>query len=189
MKILLLLFFSYFQILELEEENDTPRAQEERMLKGIHEGKRIFLHRETWRATFFLRGMRMIWIMSSLWSSTRETWPQHLKQKIAAHHVEKHCLGERARYEGGAAALLSSIFSGFLSLLVRMIAWQTQDQCIPLILAVFMMMCMSLKTVVRFLLSLDSGPAFDVVALLSFNRFISVILAYPALSSIAYDKI
>lgn len=117
-----------------------------------------------------------------------ENMPLQLDRK---HEGVPNSINKRAvvnhtlRYEGWEAAILSSIFSVFLTLLVGTISWQAQDPCVPLVVAVFMVVCMSLKTVAQFLLSIYKGPGFDAVALLSFNWFILGTLAYPVLPKIA----
>ncbi|KAF5938421.1 hypothetical protein HYC85_022680 [Camellia sinensis] len=66
-------------------------------------------------------------------------------------------------------ALLQSLFSAVLSLLVGTIIWEAEDPCMPLVVALFTVVGMSLKSVVRFLYTIKNKPASDVVALLSLN--------------------
>eukprot|EP01018_Ginkgo_biloba_P040646 Gb_23259 [translate_table: standard] len=81
-------------------------------------------------------------------------------------------------------ALAQSIFSAGLSLLVGMIAWEAQDQCMPLVFALFTVVGMSLKSVVKIFSTLESRPGSDAVALLSFNWFILGALASPTLPNV-----
>ncbi|KAM1305736.1 hypothetical protein ACFX2F_023229 [Malus domestica] len=66
----------------------------------------------------------------------------------------------------------NSLFSAVLSLVVGMIVWQAEDPCMPLIVALFSVVGMSLKSVVQFFSTIKKRPASDAVALLSFNWFI-----------------
>ncbi|CAL5429301.1 unnamed protein product [Camellia sinensis] len=83
-------------------------------------------------------------------------------------------------------ALLQSLFSAVLSLLVGTIIWEAEDPCMPLVVALFAVVGMSLTSVVRFLSTIKNKPASDVVALLSLNWFILGTLAYPTLPRIAH---
>lgn len=78
-------------------------------------------------------------------------------------------------------ALSQSLFSAVLSLLVGMIVWEAEDPCMPLVVALFMVVGMSLKSVVQFFSTIKNKPPSDAVALLSFNCFILGMLTYPAL--------
>jgi hypothetical protein len=83
------------------------------------------------------------------------------------------------------AALSKSVFSAVLSLLVGMIIWEAEDPCMPLVVALFTVVGMSLKSVVEFFSTIKNKPASDAVALLSFNCFILGMLTYPALPRVA----
>ncbi|CAN6547037.1 unnamed protein product [Malus baccata var. baccata] len=65
----------------------------------------------------------------------------------------------------------NSLFSA-VSLVVGRIVWQAEDPCMPLIVALFSVVGMSLKSVVQFFSTIKKRPASDAVALLSFNWFI-----------------
>lgn len=82
-------------------------------------------------------------------------------------------------------ALSQSLFSAVLSLLVGMIVWEAGDPCMPLVVALFTVVGMSLKSVVQFFFTIKNKPALDAVALLSFNLFILGMLTYPALPRVA----
>ncbi|KAK9276367.1 hypothetical protein L1049_005900 [Liquidambar formosana] len=82
-------------------------------------------------------------------------------------------------------ALSQSLFSAVLSLLVGMIIWEAEDPCIPLVVALFTVVGMSLKSVVQFFCTIENKPASDAVALLSFNCFILGMLTYPTLPRVA----
>ena len=223
------------KVLDLQEENETLRAWEEKITKGIRGGKRIVLqpvmlkdkevgyklplvmcesdadhspskeeriskgihddvqylgndndamlshgnHNDTQYVGNMHNGMQY------MQEPSKTPFLDSKQNLVMGIHGEKHIMDERAIREGREAALSSSLFSVFLSLLVGTIAWQAQDPCIPLVLAVFMVVCLSLITVVQFLWSIGSGPGSDAVALLSFNWFILGTLAYPVLPSVA----
>lgn len=84
------------------------------------------------------------------------------------------------------AALSQSLFSSFLSVLVGIIVWEAEDPCRPLVIALFIVVVMSMRTVVQFFSTIENRPASEAVALLSFNWFILGTLAYPTLPSIAH---
>ncbi|KAB2070486.1 hypothetical protein ES319_A08G158500v1 [Gossypium barbadense] len=81
-------------------------------------------------------------------------------------------------------ALSQTLFSAILSLLVGMIVWEAEDPCMPLVVALFTVVGMSLQSVVQFFFSIKNKPASDAVALLSFNWFIVGTLSYPALPKV-----
>ncbi|XP_054823555.1 uncharacterized protein LOC129321701 isoform X2 [Prosopis cineraria] len=83
------------------------------------------------------------------------------------------------------AALSQSLFSAFLSLLVGVIVWEADDPCMPLVVALFTVVGMSLKSVVQFFSTIKNKPASDAVALLSFNWFVLGTLTYPTLPRVA----
>eukprot|EP00250_Pteridium_aquilinum_P033570 c585_g1_i1 orf=270-1382(+) len=195
---------------ELEEENDLLRAKEERVLKGIHEAKVFIPKRDTRNSShekshkdefdhiqpsdkymkemarkipleLEIRHENAVCNVDRWLVSDRATH----QGRRATQHVQRWLVSDRVTHEGRKVALSASLFSIFLSLLVGTIAWQAQDPCIPLVVAVFMVVCMSLKTVAQFLLSIYNGPGFDAVALVSFNCFILGTLAYPVLPRIA----
>ncbi|KAL6957782.1 hypothetical protein U1Q18_021664 [Sarracenia purpurea var. burkii] len=99
-----------------------------------------------------------------------------------------------ARYSSGNAilgqqwevAVLQSLFSAVLSLLVGMIIWEAEDPCTPLVVALFTVVGMSLKSVVQFFSTIKNKPASNAVALLSFNCFILGTLTYPTLQRTAH---
>ncbi|TXG54602.1 hypothetical protein EZV62_019858 [Acer yangbiense] len=82
-------------------------------------------------------------------------------------------------------AVSQSVFSALLSLLVGMIIWEAEDPCMPLVVALFTVVGMSLKSVVQFFSTIKNKPASDAVALLSFNWFILGTLTYPTLPRVA----
>ncbi|KAL0330053.1 UNVERIFIED_CONTAM: hypothetical protein Sradi_4992000 [Sesamum radiatum] len=92
---------------------------------------------------------------------------------------------EIRRLKEREVALSRSLFSAMLSLIVGIIVWEAEDPCIPLVVALFTVVSMSLMSVVRFFSTIKHKPASDAVALLSFNWFILGTLAYPTLPRIA----
>ncbi|KAI8547167.1 hypothetical protein RHMOL_Rhmol07G0174200 [Rhododendron molle] len=83
-------------------------------------------------------------------------------------------------------AILQSLFSAVLSLIVGMIIWEAEDPCMPLVVALFTVVGMSLKSVIQFFSTINNKPVSDAVALLSFNCFILGTLTYPVLPRIAH---
>ncbi|OIV92926.1 hypothetical protein TanjilG_20588 [Lupinus angustifolius] len=82
-------------------------------------------------------------------------------------------------------ALSQSLFSAIMSLIVGMTIWEAEDPCMPLVVALFAVVGMSLKSVVQFFFTIKNKPASDAVALLSFNCFILGTLTYPSLPRVA----
>ncbi|KAJ8448352.1 hypothetical protein Cgig2_021980 [Carnegiea gigantea] len=76
-------------------------------------------------------------------------------------------------------AFSQSLFSAMLSLLVGAIIWTAEDPCFPLVMALFTVVALSLRSVVHFFSTIKNRPASDAVALLSFNWFILGALACP----------
>ncbi|XP_016510532.1 uncharacterized protein LOC107827835 isoform X1 [Nicotiana tabacum] len=81
-------------------------------------------------------------------------------------------------------AFTQTLFSAILSLLVGTIVWKAEDACMPLVLALFTVVGMSLWSVVQFFSTIKNRPASDAVALLSFNWFLLGTLTYPTLPRI-----
>ncbi|XP_019445188.1 PREDICTED: uncharacterized protein LOC109349002 [Lupinus angustifolius] len=82
-------------------------------------------------------------------------------------------------------ALSQSLFSAIMSLLVGMTIWEAEDPCMPLVVALFAVVGMSLKSVLQFFSTMKNKPSSDSVALLSFNWFILGTLTYPSLPRVA----
>ncbi|KAI5077811.1 hypothetical protein GOP47_0007635 [Adiantum capillus-veneris] len=193
------------RVMHLEEENDLLKSREERALKGIHERNILVLQQKNLENNRFVMESpkkecnmernhnKDEFFMHTRYPRTPDLirvtgkTPLQLDHKYdgAPGSTNKCIASHIAKYEAWKAAIVSSLFSVFLTLLVGAVAWEAQDPCIPLIGAVFMVVCMSLKTVAQFLLSICNGPGFDVVALLSFNWFVLGTLAYPVLPRIA----
>ena len=86
-----------------------------------------------------------------------------------------------AVYQRREVALSQSLFSAILSLVVGIVVLEAEDPCMPLVVALFSVVAMSLKSVVQFFFTIKNKPASDAVALLSFNWFILGTLTYPTL--------
>lgn len=82
-------------------------------------------------------------------------------------------------------AILQSLFSAILSLLVGMVIWEAEEPCMPLVVALYSVVGMSLNGVVQFFSTIKNRPASDVVALMSFNWFMLGTLTYPTLPTVA----
>ncbi|KAE9613221.1 hypothetical protein Lalb_Chr05g0215221 [Lupinus albus] len=83
-------------------------------------------------------------------------------------------------------AFSQSLFSAIMSLIVGVTIWEAEDPCMPLVVALFAVVGMSLKSVVQFFSTIKNKPASDAVALLSFNWFILGTLTYPSLPRVAH---
>lgn len=83
-------------------------------------------------------------------------------------------------------ALSRSFFSAVLALLVGVIVWEAKDPCMPLIIALFAVAVISLRTVLVYLSTIRNKPAMDAVVLLSFNWFMLGILSYPTLPMVTH---
>ncbi|CAN4099587.1 unnamed protein product [Withania somnifera] len=87
-------------------------------------------------------------------------------------------------YQRRDLAVSRTLFSALLSLLVGTIVWKAEDACMPLVLALFAVVGMSLWSVVQFFSTIKNRPTSDAVALLSFNWFLLGTLTYPTLPRI-----
>ncbi|XP_068651331.1 uncharacterized protein [Aristolochia californica] len=83
------------------------------------------------------------------------------------------------------AAVWQSLFSTLLSILVGMVVWEAKDPCMPLVVALFTVVGLSLISVVQFFSTIKVKPASDAVALLSFNCFILGTITCPSLPAVA----
>ncbi|XP_057842773.2 uncharacterized protein LOC131052175 isoform X2 [Cryptomeria japonica] len=109
------------------------------------------------------------------------------KMKSSGHFSfpKKQEINDVVIYQWRGAAIAQSTFSACLSLLVGMITWEAQDPCMPLVIALFIVVGMSLNSVVKFFSRIENRPGSDAVALLSFNWFILGTLASPTLPNVA----
>ncbi|XP_057965831.1 uncharacterized protein LOC131156291 isoform X4 [Malania oleifera] len=103
---------------------------------------------------------------------TPETVPRNSNLNETIHKQRGHVVSQ-------------SLFSAVLSVLVGMIIWEAGDPCMPLVVALFIVVGISLKSVVQFFLAIKNKSASDAVALLSFNWFILGTLTYPSLPIVA----
>lgn len=81
-------------------------------------------------------------------------------------------------------AIVQSMFSAGLSVLVGAIIWGSEDPCMPLVTALFIVVGMSLTSVVQFFSVVKNKPGPDAFALLSLNWFILGALTSPTLARI-----
>ncbi|KAJ1396838.1 hypothetical protein SESBI_32230 [Sesbania bispinosa] len=82
-------------------------------------------------------------------------------------------------------ALSQTLFSAIFSVIVGAAVWEAKDPCMPLVLALFTVVGMSLKSVLQFFSTIENKTGSDAVALLSFNCFILGTLTYPTLPTVA----
>ncbi|KAL0371996.1 UNVERIFIED_CONTAM: hypothetical protein Scaly_0881200 [Sesamum calycinum] len=85
--------------------------------------------------------------------------------------------------EQRVVAISRSLFSGALSLVVGIVVWEAQDPCMPLVVALFSVVTMSLMSVVPLLTPVEK-PTLEAVALLSLNWFLLGTIACPMLPRI-----
>ncbi|KAK1261892.1 hypothetical protein QJS04_geneDACA001236 [Acorus gramineus] len=109
-----------------------------------------------------------------------------LKTGPKSQSIREGLTGDEALVEHRVVALRQSLFSASLSLLVGMIVWEAENPCMPLIVALFIVVGMSLNSVIRFFSVIKNKPASDAVKLLSFNWFILGTLTYPTLPTVAH---
>ncbi|KAL6578636.1 hypothetical protein OROMI_008852 [Orobanche minor] len=78
-------------------------------------------------------------------------------------------------------ALSRSLFSAMLSLIVGFVVWEAGHPCMPLVVALFTVVIMSLTSVIQLFTKIERKPESDVVSLMSFNWFLLGTLTYPML--------
>ncbi|XP_048141160.1 LOW QUALITY PROTEIN: uncharacterized protein LOC115757183 [Rhodamnia argentea] len=91
----------------------------------------------------------------------------------------------RALAQQREVALKRSLVSSVLSLMVSLTIWEAGDLCMPLVMALFTVVGMSLVSVVQLFSTIRNKPASDAVALLSLNWFMLGTLSYPTLPRVA----
>lgn len=111
--------------------------------------------------------------------------PQPISYPPPLEMVPRNPTIEGALERRRVVALYRSLFSSILSLLVGMIIWEADDPCMPLVAALFIVVGMSLGSVVQFFSTIKNKPASDAVALLSINWFILGTLSSPSLPRVA----
>ncbi|WOG85723.1 hypothetical protein DCAR_0104915 [Daucus carota subsp. sativus] len=95
--------------------------------------------------------------------------------------ISKHSDVDEVLHRRREVALSQSLFSAILSLLVAMVIWKAEDPCMPLVVALFSVVGVSLKSVVHFFSTIENKPASDAVTLLSISWFLLGTLTYPTL--------
>ncbi|KAK1307129.1 hypothetical protein QJS10_CPA10g01266 [Acorus calamus] len=118
--------------------------------------------------------------------SMRTNSNSFLKTCPKSQSIPEGLTGDEALVEHRVVALRQSLFSARLSLLVGMIVWEAENSCMPLIMALFIVVGMSLNGVIRFFSLIKNKSASDAVSLLSFNWFILGTLTYPTLPTVAH---
>eukprot|EP00268_Persea_americana_P021123 TRINITY_DN21129_c0_g1_i5.p1 TRINITY_DN21129_c0_g1~~TRINITY_DN21129_c0_g1_i5.p1 ORF type:complete len:363 (+),score=65.77 TRINITY_DN21129_c0_g1_i5:402-1490(+) len=100
--------------------------------------------------------------------------------------ISSNIVGSEVLDQRRDVALSQSLFSTILSLVVGMIIWEAEDPCMPLVIALFTVVGISLKSVVQFFSTIRNKPASEAVALLSFNCFILGTLTSPTVPTVAH---
>lgn len=109
----------------------------------------------------------------------------HLGTGLAPGTIPRNLDMNEVHNQRKAVAISQSLFSAVLSLLVGMTIWEARDPCMPLVVALFTVVGMSLRSVIQLFSTIKNKPASDAVALLSFNWFILGTLTYPTLPKVA----
>uniref|UniRef100_F6HJ32 Uncharacterized protein n=1 Tax=Vitis vinifera TaxID=29760 RepID=F6HJ32_VITVI len=183
------------RLLSLKGQDDTGNDQN----SGITDNYGIPYGIPSWKSGYHERGLILQDFMMH-----RDDWENESKSKTelpfpsksgaeAAGHIYPFTPGITFRNSNmnevldqrRDTALLQSLFSAILSLLVGMIIWEAEDPCMPLVVALYTVVGMSLKSVVQFFSTIKNKPASDAVALLSFNWFLLGTLTYPTLPRVA----
>ncbi|KAL6348291.1 hypothetical protein AAG906_005588 [Vitis piasezkii] len=183
------------RLLSLKGQDDTGNDQN----SGITDNYGIPYGIPSWKSGYHERGFILQDFMTH-----RDDWENESKSKTelpfpsksgaeAAGHIYPFTPGITFRNSNmnevldqrRDTALLQSLFSAILSLLVGMIIWEAEDPCMPLVVALYTVVGMSLKSVVQFFSTIKNKPASDAVALLSFNWFLLGTLTYPTLPRVA----
>ncbi|KAL6544201.1 hypothetical protein OROGR_010698 [Orobanche gracilis] len=81
-------------------------------------------------------------------------------------------------------ALSRSLFSAMLSLIVGFVVWEAEHPCMPLVVALFTVVVVSLTSVIQLFTKIERESESNVVALMSFNWFLLGTLTYPMLPTI-----
>lgn len=111
--------------------------------------------------------------------------PQSVPYQSTPQTFSRNPIVETSLEQRRVVALYRSLFSSILSLLVAMIIWESEDPCMPLVAALFIVVGMSMGSVVQFFSTIKNKPASDAVALLSINWFILGTLTSPSLPRVA----
>lgn len=117
-------------------------------------------------------------------------WEDESKTTIAAKYIKPPKSADLdttyLQYQRRETALSRSLFSAVLSLVVGTTVWTADDPCVPLVVALFTVVAISLRSVFQFFSTINNHPAIEAVALLSFNWFILGTLSYPTLPKVAH---
>ncbi|XP_047325063.1 uncharacterized protein LOC124928857 [Impatiens glandulifera] len=119
---------------------------------------------------------------------------KHIQIEDVEKHEDDNLANQNMKWEAEICqmregALRQTIFGALMCPLVGMIIWESEDPCMPLVVALYAVVGMSLSSVIQLFLTVDkmkpAALASDAVAMLSFNCFILGTLTYPTLPRIA----
>ncbi|KAL2544457.1 hypothetical protein Fot_13690 [Forsythia ovata] len=131
------------------------------------------------------RNTDQVMVHEEIWEDETHDFVKEGSKSYGSHIVSQDLNTSDILASRREVALYRSLFSALLSLVVGMIIWEADDPCVPLVVALFTVVSMSLMSVVQFFATIDNKPASGAVALLSFNWFILGTLAYPTLPRVA----
>ncbi|KAL8150489.1 hypothetical protein V2J09_020297 [Rumex salicifolius] len=121
---------------------------------------------------------------SSIIKATRKD-QKEIEKKVRLNPSALVDPNEALLYQKRDIALSQSVFSALISLLVGTAVYGAKEPGIPLILALFVVVGMSLQSIVYILSTVKNKYAYDTIALLSFNWFILGTLTYPTIPVVA----
>ena len=155
----------------MEEENETLRTHREKSLAHL------YLNQEAVSSVVNDVGFsNQLFVEPGNMASKMPSVPDFKIDDPSSRNV-KHIDEKYGIQDSG---LSSTMVSVFLSMLVAVIVWHAEEPCRPLVVAVFMVACGSLKSVVHSLITRNGGRGLDVLLLFGLNWFILGILTSPA---------
>ncbi|XXG66715.1 hypothetical protein AAC387_Pa06g0237 [Persea americana] len=137
----------------------------------------LLMHRDGWEHENKGKSRNMVFLKPG----SKAARPYPFSPRI----INKKSMVDEALDRERGIALSQSLFSTILSLLVGMIIWEAEDPCMSLVVALFAVVGMSVKSVIQFLSTVKNRPASDAIALLSFNCFLLGTLTPPTFPTVA----
>lgn len=137
----------------------------------------LLMHRDGWEHENKGKSRNMVFLKPG----SKAARPYPFSPRI----INKNSMVDEALDRERGIALSQSLFSTILSLLVGMIIWEAEDPCMSLVVALFTVVGMSVKSVIQFLSTVKNRPASDAIALLSFNCFLLGTLTSPTFPTVA----
>ncbi|XP_074321731.1 uncharacterized protein LOC141658858 [Silene latifolia] len=176
---------------EIEEEHDVTIGKIERLEKELEylkdENSRLKEShtKGLWDSSAIMSNARDPVIHKSSLALQERIWSRNPTGLVDPLVFSSSTDTDLALHQRREVAFFQSVFSALLSLLVGAIIWEAKDPCMPLVMALFSVVGLSLRSVVQFFSTIKNRPASDAVALLSFNWFILGTLTAPTLPRVA----